>query len=859
MEEYIRRPGVPEFLYPASTAMVYTSLNLTDPKEFKKENYKYHHYYSNLSSTLVSPSTQSNFYPSDNFEYYRSHKVYKPLSIPKSTTDGRIEPSRSKKYFQNVNCFMDSPPLFGDAALRGVSYGAGADMPDGIYTFGGLECMLTPEYEEMLKKITQNFTIPPENIKLECDYDIPFPIDKEKIESMSLKPCLTVKKYLPESNCLRYVCELNNDQNENELEDDRTSFNDLLKKTDGKIIQKNKPQGMATSSSSSYQDTPKSLICATASKVSNRFFATYGGLEIITEIKYPDDQHCIIEKKLIPNDQLWLFDTITCKFREIKLSVHPTYSSIFPNTVPRFGHGMVSISVEENINLSKKNELNHDFKDAENHESKENITVGTFSKPATIFVMGGYRAMDDTNKFVAINDLWKCDLFLDDKGAADEVLAAPIGDFEMANDYFSYNIDDKLNEHPNNPTSNKFTGVFRHSMGNQWPSPRGFFSMNLIDNDFMLNYVDWKSPCRENASIKQKLLQKELLAKRERETEQNLHTPLPTTKLNFSFTSAEYKKPEFTRTKTTTRITGNHGPGVASDISSRSDSPSSELSNHTSSVKQFENKVLILIGGSSIMYTKVSDDEQYDVYYNKYILGDIWVFDFQTESWYNFEEHVKIKRGLQVCGHMLIISPYTLNVVGGVAESHYDESLFEPIQGGLSRTNNWEHKVQTQNWSRGKECVSIFHREKRKSKPKNHFDSHVGVEITKDRTAEYNHFSAFIFDFQKSLWNNIQIAIVNDHKYFVPWEFNKSRKIMSGGTLLNTDFEDGRIKNDFDVDKEPLGGYGVLAVCGLVFYKDNRTVLISPDLKVLDEKRKCILGKQRLVGNSIADIYSSYI
>ncbi|KGK35445.1 hypothetical protein JL09_g5402, partial [Pichia kudriavzevii] len=127
------------------------------------------------------------------------------------------------------------------------------------------------------------------------------------------------------------------------------------------------------------------------------------------------------------------------------------------------------------------------------------------------------------------------------------------------------------------------------------------------------------------------------------------------------------------------------------------------------------------------------------------------------------------------------------------------------------------------------------------------------------RTAEYNHFSAFIFDFQKSLWNNIQIAIVNDHKYFVPWEFNKSRKIMSGGTLLNTDFEDGRIKNDFDVDKEPLGGYGVLAVCGLVFYKDNRTVLISPDLKVLDEKRKCILGKQRLVGNSIADIYSSYI
>lgn len=125
---------------------------------------------------------------------------------------------------------MDSPPLFGDAALRGVSYGAGADMPDGIYTFGGLECMLTPEYEEMLKKITQNFTIPPENIKLECDYDIPFPIDKEKIESMSLKPCLTVKKYLPESNCLRYVCELNNDQNENELEDDRTSFNDLLKK-----------------------------------------------------------------------------------------------------------------------------------------------------------------------------------------------------------------------------------------------------------------------------------------------------------------------------------------------------------------------------------------------------------------------------------------------------------------------------------------------------------------------------------------------------------------------------------------------------------------------------------------------------
>ncbi|GMF05583.1 unnamed protein product [Ambrosiozyma monospora] len=116
------------------------------------------------------------------------------------------------------------------------------------------------------------------------------------------------------------------------------------------------------------------------------------------------------------------------------------------------------------------------------------------SKPAVFYVFGGYCLDQRTLQFVALNDLWKCELLFnpDQEEFANECICSPCGEFELIFDNYSYCIDENGVERDHDDVENlTFHGLTRHSLeGSNWPKPRGFASLLLIDNDDIGAVVD---------------------------------------------------------------------------------------------------------------------------------------------------------------------------------------------------------------------------------------------------------------------------------------------------------------------------------------------------------------------------------
>lgn len=916
MEEYLRRPHVPDFLKPISTASTFHNVNLSDPKKYYNANYKYHQYFANLNNNITGNST---FYPNDTFSYYKNHKVYRPALNYNPTNNNDIKEinhskyKKEKKSFQSYDSFLNVPTLFSDMDLSGLSYHTAVDMPDGIYLFGGLTGLSMKEYEERLKFITKNFTIPPQNIKIICDYDLPLPLDKQKFESISLTPHRCMSKYLPDSKSLRYVCSVSDDINENfidikigESTNQNTFIND--KKNNHSLNLKGftrateNPSSNTTTisnTSSLLNSCPKSMICSGGAKLSERFFMIYGGLEIDTKISFPDNNHCIIEKTLTPNDQFWLFDRIKCHFREIKLSVHPTYSTIFPNSIPRFGHTMNSVPIEDDKTYIESS--NSVASMAANSISKNNSSEilrlalnSSYSKPATIFVMGGYKLNENGKSFISMNDLWKCDFFLDENGTADEAIACPIGDFNVANDVISYIIDENMNQLQNKTNLPRFTGVFSHSTDQfNWPAPRGFHSTCLVESSKLSRYLDWKKIDNENINENNEHFSENNINNNDSNLEQlKMMVPIPTKKSqlnyihsnenngisdlksnennikeiksnnnNLNLTSkSEFKiknlfnKPDFKvgSTVNTARSinTISSGSPINEAIGS-SHSPYSANYIHTNTNTAINNKVLVISGGSSILYTKVVNDKLYDVFYNNTIRGDIWIFDFQTEKWYSLSKISNIEKTISLCGHNMFISDTALMMFGGIEDKNYSDETYNVFQAGIYEDNNSskdEMLIQKLNWVKGKEIAQKFHNNLRieiNIKSKSIID---GIDMNRNKILnDYNYYSNYELILQQLKWRVMKVAVVQNLVFFGPWDSTKNLKITCGGM----------VDNDSIKEKEILFDKKIIYTHCPAFMKDSKIIMFSPDVKVVDRiTGKYIPGAQKLIGNGVCEIFS---
>lgn len=902
MEEYLRKPNLPDFLKPISPPTTFMNLNLSDPDKYNDLNYKYHQYFANLNNNV---SFESTFYPTDSFSYYKTHKVYRPIlnynPYNKHEKDEFINNSKlnnNQDSFLLFDSFVNIPTLFSDEDINGISYHTAVDMPDGIYLFGGLLALSTKEYEKRLKFITKNFTIPPENIKLVCDYDLPLPLDKEKIESIALKPYSRMSKFLTESKSIRFVCNLYDEQLDDEFienpDPDSDKFKDYKFSINNKKPNNLKLKAFAAATSSNANSNsntlsnssiflnacPKSLICSSASKLSDRFFMIYGGLEIDTKISFPDNQNCIIEKILTPNDQFWLFDRIKCHFREIKLSVHPTYSSIFPNSIPRFGHSVSSIPIDESYLNSTKHTL-FDHNNDINNIKNINLNA-SYTKPAVVFVMGGYKLNHTGKSFISMNDLWKIDIFLDSNGTADEAVASPIGNFNVTNDLISYVIDENMNQLQIRSDIPKFTGVFNHSnKKHNWPSPRGFFSMCLVDAKELSQYLDWKSldksengelkeipekknsrtssvNSRNNIKVEEPKLNvpipkkssqlNEITKNSEADTKTNNPTSILKVKSDFKIKDL-FKNPT-SRSAPSKMNRNQSSQSSINTIISKSRSPYSEDFLHTNTNEILSNKILVVSGGSSILYTKVVNDEIFDIFYNNTIHDDIWIFDFQTEKWYNFKDLFKFKETLSICGHSMFVSGSSLKFYGGIKEYNYDDDVFQMKQAGVYGETELNDKVRTQkiNWEEGIQIAQKFHRLlKSDSKPFNEIVDDNGMC---KNNQFYNYYVDHEFRLESMDWRLIKVLIFQDLKFFDSWDPKSNSKVVCGGMV-----------DEFTVkERKNLINKKIIYTLCPSFIKDSKIVMFSPDVKVIDKNtNKCIPGKQRMVGNGVSEIFSVYL
>ena len=631
----------------------------------------------------------------------------------------------------------------------------------------------------------------------------------------------------------------------------------------------------------------------------------YGGLDIETTVRYPDELHCTIEKKLIPNDQFWLFDIINCKFREIKLSVHPSYSSIFSTSIPRFGHSMVSVSIEENKSMGNKSTFD-DQKNV-NNSNMNNIkqTYSTsYKEPSTIFVMGGYKWHDSGTTFIAMNDLWKCDFFLDSNGTSDQAVASPISNFSLVDEFFSYIIDNNLNKLPNYSNNSKFTGVFNHSDTN-WPAPRGFFSLNLIDSSVFSNFFKWKDDdiSSDNSDLNFTYEKKHDNDKdSEKVDEVKIFSPNPIKKkhnINLAFTPQTFlidkSKSKSTRSATTS-ISSNSSNN---NTSSSQHSPFSMNNLHTSSIASLKNKILFVLGGSSIMYTKVVNENNFDILYNKSILNDSWIYDFQTELWYRLTDIARIKQIPSICGHQAFISGSYINIIGGIQKVHYDKKTFEFFHVNNNNDNenlfDKDGKSKIDNWENGLKCCQKFYYKEDDDTGNLVLSQKQNLFYDSQKRSKF--YATFALDLKRRDWKIINVSIIYNVEFFGPWSQNDNLEyILSGGVYTDVpsrsqklnkssggnndkynDDDDENNENNENGNKNANGNsknnerfkcikyrrrlnHTIAFTNAPVIFKDNKLVLFAPDIKLLDkDTNKYVDEGQTIIGNGITEIYSTYL
>ncbi|GMM29647.1 Gpb1 protein [Martiniozyma asiatica (nom. inval.)] len=873
LTKYLSQSGVQLWMLPNSSLPLYREMPLNSENPI---DIKYKDYFNRLTNTPINSVAK---------EYVKNHTVYRPEVIPK-------DKNLNQSTFQSFNNFLHQDTFFSNLLPAGISYHATVSMPDGIHLYGGLSLLHADKFAQKIKYISKNFTIPPENISLEFDYDLPLPLEYNKFASLAAEPNKYICKYEAESKRLVRIADLQ-DVKESQ-EDSESSTNSLA---------------------GSFMSSPRPLCCAAAEKLSDRFYVIYGGFDLIEDISFTDDNHCLIQKRIETNDQFWIFDSLAITYKEIKLSIHPTYGSIFPNSIARFGHSMVGIPLEKtNSSTMKKNydisKIDRDYvineKDSNNNnddDDDDNINMhlknssslqlnysskrshednNRFSEPAILFIMGGFKDNDDNRSFIAMNDFWKCEIFLDKNGVSDEVVCCPIGNFEMIDDKFSYVLDNNGQQIESiSSTGKKFSGIMRHSesSSNMWPAPRGHFSMVLVPKTELGELIfedSGKESTQTSQSIERQLSLNPLANPIPKKTA-NILTKVSEGSNNFSQKTRNGSpismRQQISQTKFfNSDIINDHSSaleGILSPLNFQTQNSSnatsisflSESSIQTGSSTILRDKVLVLYGGSSIMFTRMEENEESNIseskkylgYRSNSILGDFWWFDFELEKWFKFEPSDSAS-DLKICAHSMSLSSQHLSILGGIQARHYKPKIFKPICEDSNSEKNDIYKL-----------VELFHQnlnnyEKNLKSNVSNFSSCLdddifntqGLRISEngvyyvDNKNESSYYRTFSLNLNKKKWKSVDFAYVRN--LAIPGVWNKNKRAINGGIINDTN-------QLLDKNDKPFIVLFTAYNCCIL---EDKVVLIAPDAVIIDIHTKHVTSEcQYIWGNGVTEIYSS--
>ena len=560
---------------------------------------KYFHYFSRLNYDGHMFDSKSNSATAD---YLRKHVILRPRMEggevgkepekagrrPESATEGAQKPLDSPT--AKFDSFVNLPSVFSDAPLTGIAYHAAATLNSSVYIFGGLVCMVRQEYEAYLRELTDDFRIPPQNIRMVFDYDVPLPLSRDKLMNLASVPNRYLFVYMPDSNAAKHVAP---------------------------------PDGPKM----------KPVLCSGVATIGTSTVLIYGGIELRTAVTRLDADHVIVKRTLHPNNDLWKFDAVTNTFREMRILVHPTYSASLPAAIGRFGHACTCLPAAEGQH-SRYRFASRGFcmeepgagvgavgaVGSQRRHSVESLQGASQSGSAVVLIMGGYKASQTGNSYVALNDLWRCEVFWDKSGFKDEVVCSPVGDFDIIGDQYSVDLgEDGVLRSPLSFTKS-FSGLYR-CYQRRWPKPRGFFSMQLVERSGV--FCGGGGGCDEDD------------------------------KANDT----------------------DNGHRKVNDTDEANDNPNSSPTDP--SIALF-NKILLINGGSTELHVKVHTEAGHCTFQKKAILGDTWWFDFRDGKWNRMATRKgRVRAELPICGHSCSTNQYHMLVMGGISRRQFDATAFD--------------------------------------------------------------------------------------------------------------------------------------------------------------------------------------
>ncbi|KAG7924617.1 hypothetical protein KL925_005237 [Ogataea polymorpha] len=633
MDSYLAH--APPFMVPPVQMPRYEEFDLArkyDRPKFRTSarHQQYYQYYDKLNNDglLFEPYSDS-----ATARYYKEHRIYSAqMNWQALTADSPSQPARERPL--ETSNLVTFPDLFAGDGVPHLIHHSLVRMGHRICLFGGLELMPDAEYEQYLRELTDDFSIPPANIHMHFDYELPAPLSKCKLTSLALRPNKNVYTYNSETSTLLKTCEL-----------------DCIK-------------------------TPPPLLCSGLQQISAYHFMLHAGFELHTHVEKRDG-HVHISRTLDPQTAMWMFDVRTQVFTQLKVILSSSISTILPHYIPRFGHQIQGITIEQN------NSPNDD--DSLHSGPSHDHTIGScsrYSRPAVVFVMGGYKLEEHTNRLVALNDLWKCELSASnttDPSArgfqlefSTEMICSLVGSPDILSDRFSFCYNAR--GEPLGPEKRQvIQGLFRHGTDAQWPKPRGFFSMDVVQTADLEQMVEGEL-VDQHAHISQPRPKK---SRYFTGLQDEAQSPSPTPSLQAQLRASsplsateranmrqffQYEGRMRSRTPSLTEETPRSSPSAAAaQFSSRAVRSTS----------------LVVFGGSSIVHVKVVADDGSELLYSKVeVLSDMWCFDLNTETWTSvLTVKQSDNRPLKLCGHASASDGQQLMVIGGLRGYQLDDQL----------------------------------------------------------------------------------------------------------------------------------------------------------------------------------------
>lgn len=390
---------------------------------------------------------------------------------------------------------------------------------------------------------------------------------------------------------------------------------------------------------------PPPLLCMRGSKLTERHIFFYGGLEIKTECTCDENGVYHLKKRAFLNNTGYILDTMTCRFSKIELMAQPYKFVSFPTLSARFGHMQMSIPPKHYpCNHGRGNDYHDsacmDIPSSENSTGWSSSAVSLCASPRncntnhgsglyTILIFGGYRQTGDDN-YEAMNDFWRIEVPVLVRGKRGYY---KFGDTAHA------------------------TIIPRTNGADPWPSCRAFCGYSLADtallgksnpHDGLLSRLA-ENFCIESAAEKHK--------------SKPIFPNIPHTRKEASH-SRQHNSGKESRSDSTSSLRHR----IGSPVQSYSSLQSRKLAS--------EGGVVVIHGGSD----------------NTKVLGDMWWFDLESETWTSITTYGKdeveglVPIDIRLVGQSMVSVGHISVSLGGFTQEEVDKLFLNKASKGTTET-----------------------------------------------------------------------------------------------------------------------------------------------------------------------------